>query len=565
MSILLFYNLLFAIFASSTLGFYLGRLNVYIIVISCLVISLLLSLLGINEIILSLNILNVFLFEWLKLIIYVIDFMFYYDSLTTIMLFTVVGISTLVHIYSVGYLEYDPYLIRFLFFLAFFTFSMLLLVTASNFLQMFLGWEAVGLCSYLLINFWYTRVLANKAALKAMIMNRISDVIFILGVVLLLLLFYNTDYSLVFDLINPYLDLGYNKIVFFYLSLNIIDLICFFLFMGSVGKSAQLGLHTWLPDAMEGWVWALLKFHCMREHLKTIWSTQELILLGKIQIVRQSAGNKILFFKNSEVGSSETIRGTFDYKDFYLLNLDSKFKFWFIGFTEGVGSFIVNKNGYLEFKITQSSIDAQILFYIKKILGFGSVSIQDKKNKTHHYRVRNKKGFLTLINIFNGNLLTEKKNIQFKEWLNAFNILYGAKILLIEKKKKPNLDNSWLSGFTDAEGCFTSSVIIRSESYNQVHVKYILSQKHEFDLLTKIAILFCGKLSYLKSYDGYNMTVNLSKLSKVINYFSLFPLKTKKYISYLYWIKVYKLVKHKKYMDSNGLIEIKNLINKINK
>lgn len=129
---------------------------------------------------------------------------------------------------------------------------MLLLVTASNFLQMFLGWEGVGLCSYLLINFWYTRVLANKAALKAMIMNRISDVIFILGVVLLLLLFYNTDYNLVFDLINPYLNLGYNKIVFFYLSLNMIDLICFFLFMGSVGKSAQLGLHTWLPDAMEG-------------------------------------------------------------------------------------------------------------------------------------------------------------------------------------------------------------------------------------------------------------------------------------------------------------------------
>jgi NADH-quinone oxidoreductase subunit L len=139
MSILLFYNLLFAILASSIFGFYLGRINVYIIVISSLAFSLLLSIIGINEIILSLNILNVFLFEWLKLVIYVIDFMFYYDSLTTIMLFTIVGISTLVHIYSVGYLEYDPYLIRFLFFLAFFTFCMLLLVTASNFLQMFLG------------------------------------------------------------------------------------------------------------------------------------------------------------------------------------------------------------------------------------------------------------------------------------------------------------------------------------------------------------------------------------------------------------------------------------------
>lgn len=114
--LLLFYNLLFGIIASSIFGFYLGRLNVYVIIISSLVLSLLLSILSINEIILSLNILNIFLFEWLKLIIYSIDFLFYYDSLTIIMLFTIVGISTLVHIYSIGYLEYDPYLIRFLFF-----------------------------------------------------------------------------------------------------------------------------------------------------------------------------------------------------------------------------------------------------------------------------------------------------------------------------------------------------------------------------------------------------------------------------------------------------------------
>jgi hypothetical protein len=166
---------------------------------------------------------------------------------------------------------------------------------------------------------------------------------------------------------------------------------------------------------MEGLKWALLKFRYMREHPKTIWSTQELFLLGKIQMVGQSAGNQTLSNDN-EVGSSETTCETLRNNDSDSLNLNSTFKYWFIGFTEGDGSFIVNKNGYLEFKVTQSSIDAQILFYIKKELGFGSVRasargargstyegarfahphvrVQDKNNKTHHFRVRDQKALL---------------------------------------------------------------------------------------------------------------------------------------------------------------------------
>lgn len=289
---------------------------------------------------------------------------------------------------------------------------------------------------------------------------------------------------------------------------------------------------------MESWFWALLKFHYMREHLKTIWSTQEHILLGKIQMVRRSAGNQTLLL-NDGVGSSETTCETLNIIDSNSLNFNSDFKHWFIGFTEGDGSFIINKNGYLEFKVTQSSIDAQILFYIKKELGFGSVSVQDKKNKTHHFRVRDQKGILKLIHIFNGNLLTERKNNQFKLWLEAFNKAYNMDIKLIQNSNSPTLDNAWLSGFSDSEGCFTVSVVKRSETYNQVHVRYILSQKAsapqgaevkspaqsagvlgELELMTKIAEMLNGKVSYLKSYNGYNMTVNLSKLSKVISYFN---------------------------------------------
>lgn len=133
-------------------------------------------------------------------------------------------------------MEHDPFLPRFLSFLSLFTFFMLVLVTADNLVQLFLGWEGVGLCSYLLINFWYTRILANKAAIKAMLMNRIADVFFVFAVCLCFLSLGSCDYLVLF--LHP--------------SFTSMDLLCLFLFIGAIGKSAQLGFHTWLPDAMEG-------------------------------------------------------------------------------------------------------------------------------------------------------------------------------------------------------------------------------------------------------------------------------------------------------------------------
>jgi len=172
-----------------------------------------------------------------------------FDSLTVIMLFIIYFISLCVNIYSVGYMGHDPFIIRFFTFLGLFTFFMVVLVTADNFLQLFVGWEGVGVCSYLLINFWYNRIAANKGAIKAMVMNRIADVFFIIGILFLLWKFKTTDYIIVFSLIDYIKDINFFII---FGEVKLLNLIIFLLFIGAIGKSAQIGLHTWLADAMEG-------------------------------------------------------------------------------------------------------------------------------------------------------------------------------------------------------------------------------------------------------------------------------------------------------------------------
>jgi NADH-ubiquinone oxidoreductase chain 5 len=178
-----------------------------------------------------------------------IDWGFMFDSLTAVMCFVVTFISCLVHLYSTEYMSHDPHLPRFMSYLSLFTFFMLILVTADNFVQMFVGWEGVGLCSYLLINFWFTRIQANKAAIKAMLMNRIGDFSLIIGIIIVFIYYKSVDYATVSVLIP---SLKTDSVNFLNFNLNLVTIIGIFLFIGAVGKSAQLGLHTWLPDAMEG-------------------------------------------------------------------------------------------------------------------------------------------------------------------------------------------------------------------------------------------------------------------------------------------------------------------------
>ncbi len=171
------------------------------------------------------------------------------DSLSAIMLVVVTSVSSLVHIYSIGYMSHDPHKPRFMAYLSLFTFAMLMLVTSDNFIQLFFGWEGVGLCSYFLIGFWFKKDTANAAAIKAFVVNRVGDFGFALGIFLIFYLFGTVNYSEVFEQIPTIID---KKLIFLGIEINAIDLICLLLFIGAMGKSAQIFLHTWLPDAMEG-------------------------------------------------------------------------------------------------------------------------------------------------------------------------------------------------------------------------------------------------------------------------------------------------------------------------
>ncbi|MGN6467320.1 MAG: NADH-quinone oxidoreductase subunit L, partial [Rhizobiaceae bacterium] len=182
------------------------------------------------------------------------------DTLTVVMLVVVTTVSSLVHIYSIGYMHHDPDRPRFFAYLSLFTFAMLALVTADNLVQMFFGWEGVGLASYLLIGFWYKKPSANAAAIKAFVVNRVGDFGFLLGIFGLFVLFGSVNLGTIFANAASYLPAagaagGEPALVFLGHALDkqsAITVVCLLLFMGAMGKSAQVPLHTWLPDAMEG-------------------------------------------------------------------------------------------------------------------------------------------------------------------------------------------------------------------------------------------------------------------------------------------------------------------------
>ena len=192
---------------------------------------------------------NYIIFEWISSGGFTANWSINIDPLSSVMLVVVTFVSALVHIYSIGYMSHDPHKPRFMSYLSLFTFSMLALVVSDNFLQLFFGWEGVGLCSYLLIGFWYKKESANNAAIKAFIVNRIGDFGLAIAIFLIFLFFGTINFEEIFQVTNLYAE---KKLVFFGFELNLITLICVFLFIGAMGKSAQFLLHTWLPDAMEG-------------------------------------------------------------------------------------------------------------------------------------------------------------------------------------------------------------------------------------------------------------------------------------------------------------------------
>jgi NADH-ubiquinone oxidoreductase chain 5 len=230
-------------------GRYLGSWGSAFITTGCIFLTFILSLFAFYEVSLVGCFVYIKLTTWMNSEVLNVDWGFMFDSLTVIMCIVVSFISASVHLYSIEYMSHDPHLPRFMSYLSLFTFFMLILVTADNFIQMFVGWEGVGLCSYLLINFWFTRIQANKAGIKAMLMNRIGDFCLLMGMLLIFINFKSVDYATV-AVLSPFFKS--TTVNFLNIDFDLLTLIGVFLFLGAVGKSAQLGLHTWLPDAMEG-------------------------------------------------------------------------------------------------------------------------------------------------------------------------------------------------------------------------------------------------------------------------------------------------------------------------
>ena len=209
--------------------------------ITCLCISVttLLALIVFSEVGLNNITLSIQIFRWIDTESLNVLWSFQFDSLTVSMLIPVLIVSLLVHIYSIGYMSHDPHNQRFFSYLSLFTFMMVILVTANNFLLMFVGWEGVGICSYLLVSFWFTRIAANQSSLSAFLTNRVGDCFLTIGMFAVLWSFGNLDYSIVFSL-APYINE------------NIVTIIGTCLLIGAMAKSSQIGLHVWLPMAMEG-------------------------------------------------------------------------------------------------------------------------------------------------------------------------------------------------------------------------------------------------------------------------------------------------------------------------
>lgn len=496
---------------------------------------------------------------WLSLGDIQINYGLLLDSLSMTVMVPVGIVTLAVLFYAIDYMRHDPNRNRFYVILSVFAIFMTVLVVSENYLMMFIGWEFVGVISYLLISFWNTRIAAMKSALSAILLNRMGDTLFVICLAFMLNLFHAVDFYTI-ELLTPHTDTF------------ILNLLAIMLLIAATAKSAQLGLHGWLLSAMEGLFWALFKFHYMNEHPYVIWSSSlinkdseksKLSLFNKIKYGQYSGNHYFSSLSNNykdEMRSSETTRETF------YSNYD--FIYWFIGFAEGDGTFIINKNNkYLEFKITQSSNDAQILFYIKKQLSFGSVKKQDKNNKTHHFRVRDKEGLLKIINIFNGNIYLNKNKIKFIKFVNRYNETYNTNIKILENNNLPTLNNAWLAGFTDTEGCFTMGLNNKNTNLNinyitldnkppkkiYISMRYIISQKDEDIFLNSLANLLKGKLYKLKC-NTTNLVVNYTNLNIIIKYINKYSLKTKKLIIYKNWLDVYYRKKNKEHLTNWNLI-----------
>jgi NADH-quinone oxidoreductase subunit L len=246
------YTLFLPIIASTIVGLstrILTARTANVITISAIFASAIFSMIIFDYVALKHNVVHIKLLKWVDISFFKAYWSIYIDSITAVMLVVVNLVSLLVHVYSIGYMSHDMHKQRFMSYLSLFTFFMLVLVTSDNLLQLFVGWEGVGLSSFLLIGFWFKKKSAANAAMKAFLVNRVGDIGLALSIILIALTFKTIEYQQIFANLDRVYDTYFSL---FGIEFSTIDTICILMFIGCMGKSAQLGLHTWLPDAMEG-------------------------------------------------------------------------------------------------------------------------------------------------------------------------------------------------------------------------------------------------------------------------------------------------------------------------
>jgi NADH-quinone oxidoreductase subunit L len=230
-------------------GKIIGDRGAQFVTCTALIISAVLSCILFQDVILQGNTRTVTVMEWISSGDFVVDWALRFDALSVVMMCVITIVSACVHVYSVGYMSHDKAQARFMAYLSLFTFAMLMLVTADNLIQLFFGWEGVGVASYLLIGFWNHKHSANAAAMKAFIVNRVGDLGLALGIFVIFMVFGSVQFDVIFNDAQRVSDMVFP---FWGYEIHALTLACLLLFIGACGKSAQLGLHTWLPDAMEG-------------------------------------------------------------------------------------------------------------------------------------------------------------------------------------------------------------------------------------------------------------------------------------------------------------------------
>ena len=221
----------------------------YLISCGAMILSAVFAIFVFHDVVVEKDVRTVHWFTWIDSGAFEISWALKLDTLTAVMLLVVCNISAIIHVYSIGYMHHDQARPRFFSYLSLFTFFMLMLVTSDNLVQLFFGWEGVGLASYLLIGFWYDRPSANAAAIKAFLVNRVGDFSFTLGIFATFMLFQSIHFDTIFAAAPGKVNATLN---IFGTEFHALTIICLLLFIGAMGKSAQMGLHTWLPDAMEG-------------------------------------------------------------------------------------------------------------------------------------------------------------------------------------------------------------------------------------------------------------------------------------------------------------------------